>query len=120
MAPIVPGCGPGKAQGVRHGRYPQGPRRARRARRQSVRLEATTKPTWSPRSSRGDQLADLAPVVSTVTLSGDPSQSGTDVYGRLLRYTARADADVSRELFEAGAARLYDARAEHRGLWGTC
>jgi endonuclease YncB( thermonuclease family) len=38
----------------------------------------------------------------------DPTQDGRDVYGAL-RHVVHDDHDVSRQLLEAGAARLFDA-----------
>lgn len=66
----------------------------------------------------------------------DPTQDGRDVYGRL-RYVVHGDHDVSCQLLEARAARLFDAElpitrareyaaadenasAHQRGLWRAC
>lgn len=82
-------------------------------------------------------LAALVPEGTNVTLVEDPTQDSRDVYGRLLRYVDHDGRDVSRQLLEDGAVRLYDARPEvlraddytaaaeeareaGRGLWGAC
>lgn len=83
------------------------------------------------------QLLDLAPVGTTVELVVDDGQPDVDVYGRLLRYLDTAHGDVSTQLLEAGAARIYDtrpdlkrsrvheaaqgaARTHQVGMWGAC
>lgn len=72
----------------------------------------------------------------TVTLTGDPDQPQTDVYGRRLAYVD-ARGDVSLRMIRAGAARARTsrpplgkatelastqaaARGQHRGLWSGC
>lgn len=87
-----------------------------------------------------DQLSQLTPVGSTVTLRSDPSQPTRDRYGRMLRYVAGAhggEGDVALQLLEHGAGELYRsdppleraedyaeaaARAEETGAgrWGAC
>ena len=83
-------------------------------------------------------MARLAPVGSRVQLESDPSQAGTDRYGRWLRYVARRGLDVGRQQIRRGFGRTYVyrndpflrtrsyqraervARDLQRGSWDLC
>jgi len=74
----------------------------------------------------------------TVTLTSDPTQDDRDTYKRLLRYVTLPDGtNINEQLLTDGFAREYthikpyqyqeefknletDARAQNRGLWGSC
>jgi len=73
----------------------------------------------------------------TVTLTVDPSQVDTDKYGRLLRHVSRDGQNIALTELRAGMGPEYtydrpyagraeytaaeaEARAAHRGLWGSC
>lgn len=84
------------------------------------------------------RMRRLAPVGSRVTVVSDPSQALTDRYGRFLRYVHRGRIDVGRAQVRTGHAKVYvynrkpfrrtgdyrtaerTAKAQRRGLWGTC
>jgi endonuclease YncB( thermonuclease family) len=84
------------------------------------------------------ELIDLAPKGTHVTLVGDPALDDRDQYGRLLRYVFVDDRNVNVELVERGAASPYyfrnergryadeldvavdEARDSRAGYWGAC
>jgi micrococcal nuclease len=84
------------------------------------------------------ELIDLAPKGTHVTLVGDPVLDDRDQYGRLLRYVFVDDRNVNVELVERGAASPYyfrnergryadeldvavdEARDSRAGYWGAC
>lgn len=85
-----------------------------------------------------DNMAELAPVGSTVVLLSDPSQALADRYKRLLRYVERKGRDISRAQVFSGYSKTYvygnkpvrrtgayrtaerQAKNARRGLWDSC
>ena len=83
-------------------------------------------------------LVELAPPGSEIELERDPALDDRDRFGRLLRYVNSGGRNVNLALVERGAAAPYffrgerrryadelleavkAARADRRGLWGSC
>jgi micrococcal nuclease len=83
------------------------------------------------------ELGQLTPLGSTVTLTPDTGQALFDRYGRLLRYVDRDGIDVGQKLLRRGAAKRYRnrpllerediytqaakrAKSQPVGLWKSC
>jgi micrococcal nuclease len=83
-------------------------------------------------------MKKLAPAGAAVTLTGDPTQSDTDRYGRWLRYATVNGRDVGLAQVRKGLADVYiyagvkfrradryqaaerAAKQQRRGVWGLC